>query len=86
MKSANPCKQAQELLFSRKVSSKLYASLHFNDNFIHQVQFQKHIGLFLDSKLSFAEQIQWIVNKTCRRTGLVRKLQKIILRAALLKI
>ena len=31
-------KQAQELLFIRKTSSKPYPSLNFNDNPIHQVQ------------------------------------------------
>ena len=42
----NPSKQAQELLFSRKISSKGYPSLYFNGNPIHQVQLQKHLGLF----------------------------------------
>ena len=42
----DPCKQAKKLLFSQEIS------LHFNDNPVHQVQPQKHLGLFLDSKLS----------------------------------
>ena len=46
----DPSKQAQELLFSRKISSKPYPSLYFNDNPVHQVQLQKHLGLFLDQK------------------------------------
>ena len=33
----DPSKQAQEFLFSRKTSSKLYPSLNFNDNPVHQV-------------------------------------------------
>ena len=53
----NPSKQAQELLFSRKTSLKPYPSLNFNDNPVHQVQLQKHLGLFLDPKLSFDEHI-----------------------------
>ena len=53
----DPSKQAQELLFSRKISSKPYPSLYFNDNHVHQVQLQKHLGLFLDQKLSFDEHI-----------------------------
>ena len=48
----DPSKQAQELLFSRKISSKPYPSLYFDDNPVHQVQLQKHLGLFLDQKLS----------------------------------
>ena len=53
----DPSKQAQELLFSQKTSSKPYPSLNFNDNPIHQVQLQEHLGLFLDPKLSFDEHI-----------------------------
>ena len=53
----DPSKQAQELPFSRKTSSKPYPSLNFNDNPVHQVQLQKHVGLFLNPKLSFDEHI-----------------------------
>ena len=60
----DPSKQAQELLVSRKISSKPYPSLYFNDNPVHQVQIQKHLGLFLDQKLSFDEHIQCILIKT----------------------
>ena len=48
----DPSRQAQELLFSRKTSSKPYPSLNFNDNPVLQVQLQKHLDLFLDQKLS----------------------------------
>ena len=45
-------KQAQELLFILfKISSKPYLSLYFNDNPVHQIQLQKHLGLFLDQKI-----------------------------------
>ena len=60
----DPSKQAQELLVSGKISSKPYPSLYFNDNPVHQVQIQKHLGLFLDQKLSFDEHIQCILIKT----------------------
>ena len=55
--NADPSKEAPELLISRKTSSKPYPSLNFNDNLIHQVQLQEHLGLFLDPKLSFDEHI-----------------------------
>ena len=42
----DPSKQGQKLLFSRKTSSKLYPSLNFNDNPVHQVQLQKHLVYF----------------------------------------
>ena len=82
----DPSKQAQELLFSRKISSKPYPSLNFNDNPFHQVQLQKPLGLFLDPKLSFAEHIQCILIKTRKIIGLIRNLQPVILRATLLTI
>ena len=34
----DPSKKAQELLFSRKASSKPYPSLNFNGKAVHQVQ------------------------------------------------
>ena len=82
----DPSKQAQELLFSRKTSSKPYPSLNLNDNPVQQVQFQKHLGLFLDPKLSLDEHIQCILIKTRKIIGLIRKLQPIIPTAALLTI
>ena len=60
--------------------------MYFNDNPVHQVQLQKHLGLFLDPKLIFDEHIQCILNKTRKIIGLIRKLQPIILRASLLTI
>ena len=42
----DPSKQAHKVLFSRKTSSKPYPSLNFNDNSVHQVQLQKHLGFF----------------------------------------
>ena len=77
----DPSKQAQELLFSHFAIS--YPSLYFNDNPVHQVKLQR---LFLDQKLSFDEHIQCILIKTHKIIGMIRKLQPIILRAALLTI
>ena len=85
----DPSKQAQELLFSRKISSKPYPPLYVNDNPVHQVQnpvHQQHLGLFLDQKLSFDEHIQCILIKAHKIIGMIRKLQPIIPRAALLTI
>ena len=77
----DPSKQAQELLFSHFAIS--YPSLYFNDNPVHQVKLQR---LFLDQKLSFDEHIQCILIKTHKIIGMIRKLQPIIPRAALLTI
>ena len=82
----DPSKQAQELLFSQKNSSKPYPSSNFNDNPVHQVQLQKHLGLFLDPKLSFDGHIWCILIKTRKIIGLIKKLQPIVLRTASLTI
>ena len=39
--------------------------LLFN-NHVHQIQLQKHLGLFLESKVSFNDHIQRILIKTCQ--------------------
>ena len=53
-------------------------------NLVHQVQLKKHLRLFLDPKLSFDEQIECILIKTCKIIGMIRKLQPIIPREVLL--
>lgn len=52
--------------------------MNFNNNPIHQVQLQKSLGLSLDTKLGFYEEIKCILSKTGKLTGLTRKLQPII--------
>ena len=84
--NSDPSKQAQELLYSRKTSSKPYPSWNFNDNPVHEVPLKKHLGLFLDPKLSFDEHINCILIKARKIIGLIRKLQPIIPRAALLTV
>ena len=46
-------KQATELLFSCKKNSPHHPSLFFNGTVVPKVNEQKHLGLVLDSKLSF---------------------------------
>ena len=48
-------KQAQEIIFSRKKNNTSHPSLYFNNTPIQQKSVQKHLGLFLDEKLSFLE-------------------------------
>ena len=73
-------------LFSQKISSNPYITSYFNDNIVHQVQIQKHGGLLLDQKVSLDEHFQCIFTKTCKIIGLIRKLQPVLSRTALLTI
>ena len=51
----DPTKQAQELIFSRKVQMINYPLLFFNQNVVPQTSLKKHLGMYLDSKLNFGE-------------------------------
>ena len=54
-------KQAQEVIFSRKVKVTAHPRLVFNNNPAHETATQKHLAMFLDFKLNFQEHVE--VNK-----------------------
>ena len=82
----DPTKQAQELFFSRKVQTTNYPPLIFNQNVIPQTTLQKHLGMYLDSKLNFSEHLKTIFQKTDKTIELFRKLQTLLLRTHLIAI
>ena len=55
----DPTKQAQELIFSRKVQT-TNPPLFFNKNVVPKTTLQRHLGMFLDSKLNFIEHLKTI--------------------------
>ena len=71
----DPNKQAQELVFSRKTKNISHLPLNFSNNFVQQVQFQKHLGVYLGSKLDFREHLQNMFKKINKTISLLRKLQ-----------
>ena len=82
----DPLKQAQEIIFSRKMTKTNHPILTFNDNPVHQVALQKHLGMPLDCKLNFEELLKTIVNKINKTIGLLRKFQNFLPRKSLLTI
>ena len=82
----DPNKQAQEVIFYRKLHTRHHPSIFFNNILVNQVITQKHLGMILDSKLRFKEQLQSILTKINKTTELLRKLQSILLRHSLLTI
>ena len=50
-------KQAQEIVFSRKVNASNHATVYSNSAPVIRDNIQKHLGLFLDSKRSFFDHI-----------------------------
>ena len=79
-------KQAQEVVFSRKIKKLLHPTLLFNNIPLNNSLFQKHLGLTLDIKLNFSEHINSIIKKISRTMGLLRKFQQILPRSTLLTI
>ena len=82
-------KQAQEIVFSRKLKKATYPSLLFllfNNNNVSQVNSQKHLGVILDVKLIFEEHLKTVFNKTNKTIGLLRKLSNLLPRQVLVTI
>ena len=82
----DPSKQAQEVIFSRKTKKASHPPLKFNNNSVKQVQFQKHLGLYMDDKLDFREHLRNTFKKVNRTIRLLCKLQSTVPRAPLVTI
>ena len=78
-------KQAQEIMFSRKVKQVTHP-LFFNDNNVSQVNSQTRLGVILDVKLTFEEHLKNVFNKTNKTIGLLQKLSYLLPRQALVTI
>ena len=71
----NPIKQVQEVIFSGKIKKPLHTRLNLNNTNVKQTAFQKHLGLILDSQLSFEEHLKIIFSKVNQTIGLIWKLR-----------
>ena len=82
----DPNKQAQEVIFSRKTKKVHHPPLAFSKSNVSQSAYQKHLGVILDASLSFDEHLISVQSKTNKTIGLLRKLQNILPRQALITI
>ena len=82
----DPTKQAQEVIFSRKSKKTKHPPLFFNETLVSQTSSQKHLGIILDQKLTFEEHLQKIYTKIAKTLNLLRKLQNLLPRSALITI
>ena len=82
----NPLKQAQEVIFSWKRNKPHNPDIIFNGNPVKKGSYQKHLGMFLDSKLDFDKHIKGVFDKTSKSIGLIRKLRIFLPRPSLLQI
>ena len=80
----DPSKQAQEVTFSRKAKKEYHPPLAFDNNNVLETNSQKHLGVVPDNRLSFEDHSKMILNKVNKTTALLRKLQNILPRSALL--
>ena len=78
-------KQVQGIIFSRKNNATTHPPIFFNNSEIKLSSSQKHLGLTLDSKLSFNEHKNDL-HQANKGVGLLRKLQTILPRKSLLTI
>ena len=63
----DPEKQAQEVIFSRKINKTDHPRLYLNENLIKSLSSQKHFRMILNTKLDFSihlKNVQKKVNKT----------------------
>ena len=81
----DPDKQAQEVIFSRKLRKVCHSPLRFKNN-VSQASSQKLLGLTLDNRFTFDEDLTNVSNKISKTIGLLWKLQNILPRPALLTI
>ena len=83
--NSKPTKPAQ-VFFSRKLKTVPHPSITFNNNPLSHCPAQKHLGLVLDSKLTFNDHVKYISSKVNKSIGLLRKLQPVLPRSSLLTI
>ena len=74
----DPTKQANEVLFSYKKSSPNHPQLIFNGLSVVKVNDQKHLGLILDSRLSFEKHINEKIIKAKKNVGIIKHLSKFL--------
>ena len=72
----DPIKQATEVLFSCKKSSPNHPQIIFNGRAVAKVNDQKHLGLILDSRLSFEKHLDEKIIKAKKNLGILKHLSK----------
>ena len=82
----DPKKQAQEVIFSRKIVKYCHPSVFFKVTAVEKSTSEKNLGIPLDGKLGFNAHIKKKISKTNRGIGIIKKLQKKLPRNALLTI
>ena len=72
----DPQKQAVELILLRKQIEVDHPEIRFDNTPVMRVNDHKHLGIILDSKLSFSTHIKSAISKTRKGIGLLRYLSR----------
>ena len=62
----DPSKQVQEVIFSRKTKKGYNPPLAFDNNNVSEINSRKDLGVVLNNRLSFEDQVKTILNKVTR--------------------
>ena len=60
--------------------------VYYNPNSVQQALIQKHLGIHLHTKVNFQEHLNDVLSKLSKTTGLLHKLQAVLLRQSLVRI
>ena len=71
-------KQAQEVIFSRKITKSSHLQICFNNMPVFSVNFQKRVAIYLVEKLNFTYHIKEKICKAMQGVGVIKKLSKIL--------
>ena len=83
----SPKKQVQEVIFSRKSKATSHPPLVFNNDNVMQAASHEHLGIILDTRLSFEKHLETVLCKINKTIGLYKtigKLQNLLPRSALI--
>ena len=79
-------KQAQEVIFSRKMTKSSPTQISFNNVPISRASFQKHLGIYLDEKLNFNHYIKEKMSKVMKGMSVIKRLSNMLPQHSLLAI
>ena len=86
--SFNPdvTKQAQEVIFSRKIKKTDHPVVYFNKASVAKASCQKHLGMHLDERLNFNTHVKEKIAKANKGIGIIHKLAYLLPRESLITI
>ena len=75
----DPNKPAQEVLFSRKKKVSIHLTITLSDIKVKKAPYQKHLGIYLDEKLTFKHHIDDATRKVNKGITVIKTLSHILL-------